>query len=285
VNTCLAEPAEVPETAVQRGLEGFEPELVVCLGGGLFFSESSRRLFPKQTVFAGIALSDPYGLTASLEIAARFDLFYTQDPQTLATYRQRSIGARRCDPATDPELYRPLNLEKSCDILYYGKWTPYRDGLLRRLGERFDLRTHAYGPETRWSVPVRPPLDSPEEMCRSLNRARLALETAILDDAPEPWRGTWRLTNRPQIAAACGVPSLIEKSERLSEFFEAGSEIETFGTPEELLEKVEALLLDPTRRIEMGRRARERVLRDQTWDARVQALLTDLARLEKVRPA
>jgi spore maturation protein CgeB len=281
VSTGGGAPAAVPREAVALGLQDFQPQLVICLAGGLYLAGSDRGLFPADAVFAGLALSDPYGLTASLEIAPGFDLFSTQDPQTLGAYWERGIAARRCDPAADPELYRPLDLEKDCDILYYGKWTPYRDELLRRLAGRFRVHAHAYGPETRWSVPTLPPLDSPEELCRALNRARLALEIAKMDDAPEPWRGTWRITNRPQFAAACGVPSLIEEAVRLPQFFEPGVEIETYRSPEELVEKAGRLLSDHARRLEMGPRARERVLRDQTWNARVADFLRDVARLQR----
>ena len=62
---------------------------------------------PADDGAAGFALSDPYGLAASLAIAPQFDLFYTQDPQTLADYAGRGVAAKRCDPATDPELYQP----------------------------------------------------------------------------------------------------------------------------------------------------------------------------------
>ena len=105
----------------------------MCLGGGLHFSERALRIFPKETPLAAFALSDPYGLAASVAIAPQFDLFYTQDPQTLPDYALRHIAAQRCDPATDPELYRPERAAPECDILYYGKWTPYRDGLVAAL--------------------------------------------------------------------------------------------------------------------------------------------------------
>jgi spore maturation protein CgeB len=253
-------------------------DLVVCLAGGYFPTAGARSLFPARTVFAGFALSDPLGLEISAQIAPEFDLFYTSDPQTVPIYASRGLTVRRCDPATDPEMYRPMGLERSDDILFLGKWTPHRDAVVARLASQFRIGVHAHAAETRWSVPTRPLLSTPEALGEALNRTKLALEFAVLDDAPEPFRGTARLTNRPQFAASCETPSLIDAFDRLPEFFEAGVEIASFRSDDELIALAGALLADDARRLEMGRRARQRVLRDHTWDRRVDAVLSDVSR-------
>jgi hypothetical protein len=275
VSTGGARPAQIPDAAVIENTDP-SPDVVVCLGGALHFSERALRSIPRDTPIAGFALSDPYGLAASVAIAPRFDLFYTQDPQTLPDYALRHIEARRCDLATDPELYRPERAVAECDILYYGKWTPYRDGLVTALAARFRVHVHAYAGETRWSVPVRPPLDTPDALRAGLNRCRLALETALLDDAQGPYRGKFRLTPRAFFAASCGVPTLVEAFPTLSEYFEPGVEIATFTPAEGLVETAAALLGDEPARAAMGRRARQRALREHTWDRRVEAFVLDV---------
>lgn len=276
VPTGAARPALVPRPAVAEALASFEPDLVVCLAGGLFLDRESRRLFRPGTAFAGLALSDPLGLDASLEIAPEFDLYYTQDPQTLPFYAARGIAARRCDPATDPELYRPLGLPAEDDVLFLGKWTPHRDEVVRRLSERFRVAVHAHDGEARWSVPARPPLMTPGELCEGVNRARLMLEFALLDDAEGPFSRTSRMTNRPQFAAACGVPTLIGPFDHLADFFEPGVEIEVYLSDEDAVARAAALLADEGRRREMGARARARVLGEQTWDHRAAMLARDV---------
>lgn len=265
------------------GLNFEDFQLVACLAGGYYLPADSRALFPDRTVFAGFALSDPLGVEVSARIAPEFDLFYTSDPQTVPIYRERGLVVRRCDPATDPELYRPLGLEPDCDILFLGKWTPHRDAVVARLAARHRVCVHAHASETRWSVPTEPLLPTPETLCEALNRAKLALEFAVLDDAPEPFRGTARLTNRPQFAASCETPSLIDEFDRLPEFFEPGVEIASFRSDDELLALSESLLSDDARRREMGRRARRRVLRDHTWDSRVAAVFEDVSRVSADR--
>lgn len=283
VSTGAAKPALIPPRAVEEALAGFTPEVVVCLAGGIYLSKGSRRLFPKQTVFAGFALSDPLGLEASLEIAPEFDLYYTQDPQTLPDYHACGIAARRCDPATDPELYRPLEIEPVDDILFLGKWTPHRNETLRGLASRFRVAVYTHAGDARWGIPARPPLDNPRDLCEGINRARLMLEFTVLDDAEGPFRGRSRMTNRPQFAAACGVPTLTDPFPNLTEFFEPGVEIEVYRSPEELADKAVALLVDDDRRREMGRRAQLRVLREQTWNHRVEMFERDVAELRAGR--
>lgn len=270
-----AKPAQIPDAAVIEHTDP-APDVVVCLGGGLHFSEKALRIFPKESPLAAFALSDPYGLAASVAIAPSFDLFYTQDPQTLPDYSLRHISAKRCDPATDPELYRPERAAPECDILYYGKWTPYRDGLVASLATRFRVHVHAYEGETRWSVPVLPPLDTPDALRAGLNRCRLALETALLDDAQGPYRGKFRLTPRAFFAASCGVPTLVEAFPGVAGFFEPGVEIATFTPAEGIADRAAAILGDEPARLVMGRRARQRALREHTWDRRVEAFVLDV---------
>src|ERR1700680_4454444 len=271
-----ARPALIPPRAIDPIADDFHPDAVFCLGGGLYLDDRSRRLFPSKTIFAGFAFSDPLGLPASLQVAQQFDLFYTSDPQSIPTYHTQGIDVLRCDPAIDTELYYPMGIEPVHDVIFYGKWTPLRDQRLAELARRFDVRLHGHQGETRWSIPAEPPLNDPESLCRAINQARLQLEVAFIDDGEPPARGVLRITNRPQIAAACGVPSLIEDFQFLPDFFEPRREIETYRTTEELVERTEALLRDDRRRNEMGRAARARVLRDHTWVTRFGRVLQDI---------
>ncbi len=276
VSTGGAAPAAVPAEAVRQAL-GEVAEIVICLAGALFVPEDARRLFAPETVFVGFAASDPIGLSASFSIAPEFDLFYTQDPHSAPAYRERGLSVRDYLPAIDTEEYVPLEREKEWDVVYVGKWTDYRDALVRALAERFSVAVFTYAGESRWSVPARPPLESPPEVCEAMARARVALECARVDDPRAGvLEGSVRLTNRPQIAAACGVPSLVEAFDLLPRFFEPGLEVEPFTNAADLVARTEKLLSDPARRMEMGRRALARVRRDHTWDQRVARFLDDV---------
>jgi hypothetical protein len=275
-----AKPALIPDDTLFPLIDP-APHVIVCLGGALHFSARARRMLPSDTVFAGFALSDPHGLDASLAIAPEFDIFYTQDPQVLPAYAARGITVKRCDPATDAELYRPLKTPPACDILYYGKWTPYRNDLVEALASSFSVRVHAYAGETRWTVKVREPLETPDALAAALSGARLALETALVDDVQGKYRGTFRITPRAFFAASCGVPSLIESYPRLSEMFTPGVEIAVFPAKDDVVSAAAAILGDEPARAAMGRRARQRAIREHTWDRRVESFVMDLAAWRK----
>lgn len=277
VPTGGAAPATVPAEAVARAMVGFQPDVVVCLAGGLALEEETRRRLRGRAVTVGIALSDPLGLPASLAIAGEFDLFYTQDPGSIEAYVGAGLAVRRCDLAVDPAALAPVRHEPDCDLVFVGKRTPYRQRVLERLARRFAVRVHGYAWDAGWTVETGPQLDTPRELGEALGRARVALELAVMDDAPAPWVGRWRITPRPFFAAACGVPSLIEASPTLGEFFVPDEEIATFDNENAVDAAFEALLADEGARREMGRRARERVVRDHTWDRRVAMVLADVA--------
>lgn len=284
VPTGGARPAVLPPAAVRHALETMSPDAVVCVGGGIHLAAESRALLPLSAIVAGFALSDPLGLSASLAIAPQFDLFYTQDPQSVRDYAERGIFVRRCDSATDGELYRPLGLPKTEDLVFFGKWTPLRGRTLEALAGRFRLALYAHAGDARWGIPVRPPAASPDALCRAVNEARLALEFASIDDAPPGMTGRARISNRAQIAAACGVPVLTDPSDSLEDFFAPGEEIEVYRSVGELIEKTAALLADAPRRERIGSRARERVIREQTWDRRVAMFLRDCEEIRRDRP-
>jgi hypothetical protein len=278
-----ARPAQVPDDEVRRIASEFAAELVLCVGGAIFITQAARACFPPETIFVGIALSDPLGLEASMAIAPEFDLFYTQDPQTIPAYAENGISARRCDLAIDRRLYYPETSEIECDVVFVGKWTAYRDALIRELARCSDVRVYGHAAESRWGLPVHPPLDSPDELRRAMCRSRLALDFALVEQPGKLYDGSFRMTPRAQIAAACGVACLIEGFAGLEEFFSPGSEIETFSDADDLVMTVMALLDDIERRKGIAEAAHRRVLAEQTWDHRASQILDDVRELRNGR--
>ena len=78
------------------------------------------------------------------------------------------------------------------------------------------------------------------------------------------------------------VPTLVESFRGLSEFFEPQVEIAAFTPAEGIVERAAALLSNEPARAAMGRRARQRALREHTWDRRVESFVLDIQRF---RPA
>ncbi len=278
-----AAPARVPPSAV-AAMASFAPHVVVCLGGGLVIPPESRSRLPGKPLLVGIALSDPQALPTSLQVAPAFDLFFTQDCGSLAGYREHGVEALYLPLAADPEVFAPpVAARKSWDVLYVGKWTPYRDALLSAVAEFATVRVLAYRGEVRWRVPVGPQVDDERTLAEEINRARLVLDPTRVELHPDPAWDAHRITPRALMAAACGVPPLVEERCPLDGLLTPGEEVVTFdGTPAGLARVIQRLLKDPERLRQIGLAARRRVEREHTWIARARRVL---AQVIELRPA
>ncbi|MCX5919545.1 MAG: glycosyltransferase [Deltaproteobacteria bacterium] len=86
------------------------------------------------------------------------------------------------------------------------------------------------------------------------------------------------LTQRMFDASACGRPVLAEFSREMESLFVPEKEVLTFHTLEEAQEKKEIMIRDPRKVIEMGSRAREKVLALHTYRHRAGQILKALQR-------
>ena len=73
--------------------------------------------------------------------------------------------------------------------------------------------------------------------------------------------------------AGYGIPQLVEHREGIEAYFEPDKEIAVYGNTEEMIEKVTALRGDRDRADVMARAARERAVREHTYEHRVKAML------------
>ncbi|MFO0417482.1 MAG: glycosyltransferase, partial [Pseudomonadota bacterium] len=74
--------------------------------------------------------------------------------------------------------------------------------------------------------------------------------------------------------AACGAFQLVDQRSLLGECFEPGREIVTFDSLGDLREKIDFYLAHPERRAGVIEAARARVLRDHTYDKRMESMLS-----------
>lgn len=280
--TGAAAPAPLPRGLLED-IARFAPEVVVCLGGALDVPRPLRAFLPGDPVLVGIALSDPQALPASLQIAPSFDLFYSQDQESLPRYASHGVAARFLPLAADPGTLFPTTGVKSCDVLYFGKWTEYRNDLVCAAARVATVQVLAYRGETRWRLPVAPQADDEATLGQEINRARLVLDPTRVELMPDAATDAYRITPRAFMAAACAVPALVEERCPLEGAFVPGEEIATFdGTPEGVVAVARELLGDGARRERMGEAARRRLLASHTWVHRARQVLGDVVGL---RPA
>ncbi len=115
---------------------------------------------------------------------------------------------------------------------------------------------------------------APEEYIKIFNASEinLNLHSSMERDGVEP-NGDF-LNPRTFELASCGAFQLVDKRVLLPEAFDVGKEIVTFEDLPDLKEKINYYLAHPEEREEVNKKARERVLRDHTYDKRIEQMLS-----------
>jgi spore maturation protein CgeB len=115
---------------------------------------------------------------------------------------------------------------------------------------------------------------APEEYIKIFNatQVNLNLHSSMERDGVDP-SGDF-LNPRTFELASCGAFQLVDERTLLPEAFEVGSEIVTFKDLPDLREKIDYYLAHPEERELINTRARTRVLKDHTYDKRLQEMLS-----------
>lgn len=193
--------------------------------------------------------------------------------------RLLSMGARAVHPVhygADPSVYNPVDVDTEYDVAFFGSGAAFREEHTRNMitqpaselpnrrfvvgGRGFDIEL---GPVDRagWI-----PVNGFREFC---GRARINLNVTR-----EGHRTVYKSsTSRPFELAAMGACVVSDPYEGLGEWFELGEEMFVAGDESEAIELYEWLLDDDELRRETGRKARERVLADHTFQDRAEKLV------------
>jgi spore maturation protein CgeB len=218
------------------------------------------------------------------EQVREFDLYlsFTGGP-TLEVLTER-FGARRALQfycLVDPDVYRPVAGNPRLDLGYLGTYSadrqPAVDELLvavahGRPTRRFAVAGSGYPPAIQWpanvtridhlSPPAHPGFYADQRFTLNVTRAQMR-------------RAGYSPSVRLFEAAACGVPVISDDWPGLDEVFVPGEEILIAQDSNDVVRILDEV--DEPRRIEIGRRARERVLREHTATQRVVLLERELA--------
>jgi Glycosyl transferases group 1 len=174
------------------------------------------------------------------------------------------------------------------DILFAGSCNRFqhdnRNQLLAQIGEHamgrgydcaFHLTARLEGSPAvmRW---YRPPVFG-AQMIRTLRSGRIVFDSrsTMLGRAPDnvvcDLAGGETSNMRIFEATGSGAFLLTEHYDNLSQFFRIGSEIETFASREELLQKIDYFLEHPEQRRDIARRGQARCLTDHSMEKRADA--------------
>jgi hypothetical protein len=193
--------------------------------------------------------------------------------------RLRALGARRAEAvywAADPELFRPLGVEKEVDVFFYGYGDKFRREWMRELvGEpsrRLEDVDFALGGEdfqgdigrarTLGVIPF-------NAFNRAIGAARVSLN--VTRRAHATVRAS--STARPFELAMAGATIVSNPVEGIETWFEPGRELLVVRDADEATAAYRELLADPAQAEELGARARERALDEHTYAQRARRLL------------
>lgn len=258
----------------------FHPELVLVLKGDRIAPELLRDLRAAHPVPIVNWFIDPIVDRRDLveRIAPAYDLFFTMDdlpPDEAARLGTRVVPLPM---ACDPDTHRPVPLSErdraryACDVCFVGRFGRralafhgLTDLRLNLWGSRlFDERL---GPFHRgdglWG----------DELAKQYGAARIVLNVHAAYERPEAEARMYNVNPRLFEIAACGGFQLTDNRAQATRFFEEGTEIECYASPDELRAKVLHYLPRDEARGRMAGRAADKARRLHTYDRRMAALL------------
>lgn len=196
-----------------------------------------------------------------------------------ALERVRELGARRAEAvhwAADPDLFRPLDVEKETDVFFYGHSDKFRREWMRdMIGEPsrqltdvdFALGGYDYRGDTGTARMLgRIPFNA---FPHAISSARVNLNVTRRAHAEVYASSTCRLFE----LAASGAAIVSNPLAGLERWFDSDRELRVVASADEAVDAYRELLADPAQAEEMGRRARERVLDEHTYAHRARHLV------------
>ena len=193
--------------------------------------------------------------------------------------RLLEMGARRAVPlywGADPEFFKPMPVDKRCDVFFYGHGDKFRrDWVGSMVGEPsrslpdvdFVMGGGDYKGDTGRAREL--PGIPFNAFAEAISAARINLNVTRKSHATV----TRSSTCRPFELAACGATIVSNPHEGIDAWFTPGEEIIVVHSADEATEAYRNLLGDPAQALAMGERARQRVLDEHTYAQRAKSLL------------
>jgi spore maturation protein CgeB len=257
------------------------PDLFLTLFGFDVSPETIQVLRGLGIVTACWWLNDPFQLPRSLRQAVWYDSYFTNSRGCLATYAARGLTAVHFLPqAADVEVHRchPLSPEEAAgyesDVCFAGDWSPLREEWVERLLDEFRVKVWGpWGRRLRADSPIRRVLTdgffTPGEMVKAFSGAKLVLNL-------HGWFGRWSHGVNPRLFEAAGVGAcqLVDRKDEIPDLYRVPEEVVCFDSFDECRALLQDYLVRDAERAAVGARAAARTLREHTYEARMQALLT-----------
>lgn len=282
-------------SAVLAKVETFEPDLVLALAQAPMSRQALTRLRRDNVPTAMWFVEDYTIFSYWRGFAPLYDYFAIIQKEPFEQELEK-IGVTKhlyLPLAAQPDFHRPLELTPAeqrtfgSDLSFLGAGYPNRRLAFRELlGYNFKIWGNDWDGESALQEVVQRAgaRIAPEECVKIFNAAKINLnlhssvkKNTLVGDGDFVNPRTFEL-------ACCGGFQLVDRRTLLPELF-AEDELATFGSMEELFQKIDYFLSHPKEREDVAHRSRQRVLQDHTYTARMQTLLDYIAKDRSGWPA
>lgn len=280
---------------IQAKVEQSNPDLVLCLAQAPMNIQTLKRLRQDGVTTAMWFVEDYRLFTYWRAFAPHYDFFFVIQKEPFLSELSAAGVANACylPLAALPELHKPGVPDSTdqrtfgSDLSFLGAGYPNRRLAFRRLLP-FDFKIWGteWGddPLLREQVQRQGARISSEDAVKIYNASKINLNLHSSVQIKELVTGGDFVNPRTFELAACGAFQLVDKRGLMPELF-AADDLATFESLDELVEKIQYFLDHPAERQAYAQRARERVLREHSYEKRMQSLLEFVARRNSCWPA
>lgn len=236
-----------------------------------YFDGDMPTILPKYAVKRGFKLNYYCGADLS-----EFDLFFTNSKGVTSDLVE--MGAREVIPlyyAVDPAFFRPIDIEKTIDISFFGYGSEFREEWMRKMITAPSVKCPKYNfcvGGKGFSIDLGC-AKAVGDMSYSSFRNFCSKSTICLNIT------RWSHTNvfasstaRPFELAGFGACIVSQPYSGIEEWFDIGKEIIVVNDEEEAMSAYCNLIERPDDALAMGELARTRVLRDHTYTNRAEII-------------
>lgn len=265
-----------------------KPDLILALAQAPM-SQSLLAKLKGQGVPVGYWFVEDFRLATYWEHIAPLvtDFAVIQGDSFLSVLADRKIAHATYLPlAADPEVFRPLSLDESdrkrfgANVSFMGAGYYNRHHFLKHLVD-FDLAIFGteWNPQDRLFRTVREGgfRLTPEETAMVFNatKVNINLHSSVYHRGVNP-DGDF-VNPRTFEIASCGAFQVVDRRRLLPDLFSVGEELAVYENESECRRLISHYLDRESERLDMASKARERVLREHTYDIRMEAWLSVLA--------
>ena len=197
----------------------------------------------------------------SRDICRYFDLCWSSTEDAIKKYCVEGALPFYLPEGANPDLHRPLNIEKTVDVSFVGQCYDKRPKTVQRL-ERQGIHVEAYG--YRWP---NGPL-SLEEMIRMYSRSRINLGFGGVDG----FKNSYCLKGRDFEIPMSGGLYMTEYHPELARCYDLEKEIVTYADFDDLTERIKDLLSNPEKAEEIRKRGFNRARIEHSWEMRFEKI-------------